>query len=80
MTRFEQELALAEKLESLSLWRRAARQWLVVLDVTPTPAEKFRDHIAHRRDRCINFGNCFCGPDGGMSTARLGVTLEGEEA
>jgi hypothetical protein len=68
---FESELALAEKLEAAGLWRRAARQWLTVLDILPTSQEQRRSHVIGRRAECITMGNCFCTNYSGISEARL---------
>ncbi|WP_349826527.1 PerC family transcriptional regulator [Brenneria populi] len=46
------DITLAEKLEAQCLWRRAARQWLVVYD--KMPSGELRDKIARRREKCIN--------------------------
>ena len=71
MSRFSQEVAIAEKLEGMRLWRRAARQWLVVLDITPVKEERLRDMLTMRRAKCITQGNCFCNDYSGISEARL---------
>ncbi|WP_213990059.1 hypothetical protein [Sodalis sp. dw_96] len=71
MTSYEKEIALAEKLESLYRWRRAARQWLVVLDMTPTSDWHLRDRIISRREVCITYGNVYCGEYAGINEARL---------
>ncbi len=76
MTRFQKESALAEKLESQYQWRRAARQWLVVLDIAPATNERLRDQIISRRARCITMGNCFCNDYAGISEARLVVPTD----
>ncbi|QWA09818.1 PerC family transcriptional regulator [Sodalis ligni] len=71
MTPFQKESALAEKLESQYQWRRAARQWLVVLDIAPATNERLRDQIISRRARCSSYGNFYCGDYSGISEARL---------
>ncbi|XBS71133.1 PerC family transcriptional regulator [Acerihabitans sp. KWT182] len=71
MTTFQKESALAEKLESQYQWRRAARQWLVVLDITPATNDHLREQIIARRAHCITYGNFFCGEYSGISEAHL---------
>ncbi|WP_349826526.1 PerC family transcriptional regulator [Brenneria populi] len=46
------DITLAEKLEEKRLWRRAARQWLVVYDQMPFCDARGR--IAQRRQKCLN--------------------------
>ncbi|NDL64935.1 PerC family transcriptional regulator [Acerihabitans arboris] len=71
MTDFEKEVALAKRLERSYLWRRAARQWLAVIDIVPDAQERLRDALIARREQCISYGNCFCGEYGGISEARI---------
>lgn len=71
MTDFEQKIARAQQLERCHLWRRAAHQWLAVIDITPETHERLRDGFIARRERCITYGNCFCGDYGGISEARI---------
>lgn len=42
-------------LEQAGLWRRAARCWLDVMDITTD--DKDREHIAARRQHCIGMAN-----------------------
>ncbi len=76
-TRLEKEIARARQLEASHLWRRAARQWLTVLDITPHTQEKLRDALAARRAHCITYGNLFCGDYSGIREARLIDMAEG---
>ncbi len=78
MTRLEIEIARAKQLEASRMWRRAARQWLVVLDITPHTQERQRDILAARRAHCITYGNFFCGDYSGIREARLIDMSEGE--
>jgi hypothetical protein len=71
MSIFEIEFAKATALESAHLWRRASRQWLVVLDILPGSQEQLRSNIIARRAECITMGNCFCTNYSGISEARL---------
>ncbi|MFP1742491.1 PerC family transcriptional regulator [Lonsdalea quercina] len=45
------DIALAESLEDRGLWRRAAQQWLMVLDQTDISGN--RELIVLRRQRCL---------------------------
>lgn len=49
------DIALAEKLESKRLWRRAARVWLTVFDQTKGCHE--RAAVARRREKCQVYAN-----------------------
>ncbi|HDZ2453989.1 TPA: PerC family transcriptional regulator [Klebsiella pneumoniae] len=44
--------SIAELLESRGQWRRAARRWLAVMDLTDDEAE--REAIARRREHCVD--------------------------
>lgn len=68
---FEKDFAQAQALESAGLWRRAARQWLTVLDNLPATQEQQRSNVIARRARCIGMGNCCCNDYAGISEARL---------
>ncbi|WP_410016251.1 PerC family transcriptional regulator [Sodalis sp. C49] len=71
MTELITAITLAKRLESRRLWRRAARQWLAVIDITPDTHERLREGFIARREKCITNGNCFCGDYGGISEARI---------
>ncbi len=62
---------LAEQLEEKQLWRRAARQWLAVMDATDD--ERLRGKAAERSTSCIQHSTVyradFC--DGGIAEATL---------
>ncbi len=73
---FDRAFARARELEESKLWRRAARQWLTVLDNLPASQEQQRSHIIARRARCITMGNCFCNDYAGISEARLVVPTD----
>ncbi|WP_230492969.1 PerC family transcriptional regulator, partial [Martelella alba] len=76
----ENEIALAEHLETAGLWRRAARQWLAVLDILPASQEQRRSQITARRAYCITMGNYFCNDYAGISEARLVDYVDGVAA
>jgi hypothetical protein len=58
---------VAELLESRGQWRRAARRWLTVMDLSTNDAE--REAIARRREHCISMG-ANIPPDGRRSETR----------
>lgn len=59
--------SIAELLESRGQWRRAARRWLAVMDLTTDDAG--REAIARRREHCISMGANIA-PDGRRSETR----------
>ncbi|WP_437613135.1 PerC family transcriptional regulator [Erwinia sp. V71] len=62
---------LAEQLEDKCLWRRAARQWLAVMDATED--ERLRGKAAERSTYCIQRSHCYRPElnDGGMAEVTL---------
>lgn len=62
---------LAEQLEEKQLWRRAARQWLAVMDATDN--ERQRGKAAERSTSCIQRSTIYRADlcDGGIAEATL---------
>lgn len=59
--------SIAESLEHRGKWRRAARRWLAVMDLSDDDA--VREAIARRREHCISMGANIA-PDGRRNETR----------
>ncbi|PQK76480.1 PerC family transcriptional regulator [Pantoea ananatis] len=61
------EDSTAESIEQRSLWHRASRRWLAVMNGSKDDAE--RELIARRRERCLNMA-ADIPPDGHRAETR----------